>query len=91
MSWTSAIAIYFILWWLVLFTVLPWGSESAHETGTESASGHAPSAPLNPRLAWKFAITTALSAIVFAVVYWPIHEGWLTIDSIPFLPTFEKH
>jgi len=90
MSWTAAIAIYFILWWLVLFTVLPWGAQSAHEAGAESASGHAPSAPLDPRIQKKFLITTLLSAVIFAAIYWPIREGWLTIDSIPFLPTFEK-
>lgn len=90
MSWSAAIAIYFILWWLVLFTVLPWGARSAHEAGTESASGHAPSAPLNPRILGKFLITTLLSAVIFAAIYWPMREGWLTIDSIPFLPTFEK-
>ena len=91
MAWTSALAIYFILWWLVLFTVLPWGAHSAHETGAASAEGHAPSAPLDPRIVRKFAITTVLSAVLFAAIYWPIHTGWLTLDSIPFLPTYDKY
>ena len=34
-------AIYFIIWWLVLFTVLPWGATSAHESGSEIEPGHA--------------------------------------------------
>lgn len=91
MSWTSTFAIYFILWWLVLFTVLPWGSTSAHETGAASGEGHAASAPLQPRLLRKFAITTVMSALIFLIVYWPIEQEWITLDNIPFLPTFQPH
>jgi catechol 2,3-dioxygenase-like lactoylglutathione lyase family enzyme len=31
----TGFAVYFIIWWLVLFTVLPWGMRSAHEEGAE--------------------------------------------------------
>ena len=34
MSLVTAIAIYFIIWWTVLFAVLPWGVRSQDETGT---------------------------------------------------------
>jgi predicted secreted protein len=30
MSLATAIAIYFIIWWVVLFAVLPWGVRSQH-------------------------------------------------------------
>ncbi len=30
MTLVGGLAIYFVLWWLVLFTVLPWGATSAH-------------------------------------------------------------
>ena len=33
MSLTTAIAIYFIIWWIVLFAVLPWGVRSQQESG----------------------------------------------------------
>lgn len=86
----TGLAIYFILWWLVLFTVLPWGAHSHHETEIENAPGNAPSAPVRPRLALKFAITTVVSAIVFAGVYAILESDLISLDSIPFLPTFER-
>jgi predicted secreted protein len=39
MNLASAIAIYFIIWWLVLFLVLPFGIRNAHETGEAVEAG----------------------------------------------------
>ena len=90
MSLLTGLAIYFILWWLVLFTVLPWGAHSHHETGETSEPGNAPSAPLKPRLAFKFAATTVVSAVVFACVWALLRYELVTLDTIPFLPRFER-
>lgn len=68
MSLISALAIYFIIWWLVLFVVLPFGVRSQQEAG-EVTLGTDHGAPERPQLVRKFAITTAIAAIVFAVVY----------------------
>ncbi|MGI9465344.1 MAG: DUF1467 family protein [Aestuariivirgaceae bacterium] len=89
MALTSILAIYFILWWVVLFAVLPWGNQSAHEAGEETAPGHAASAPLKPQIGRKFLITTVLSAAIFAVGYGVAASGLFTLDDIPFLPVFE--
>jgi predicted secreted protein len=68
MSLISALAIYFIIWWLVLFAVLPFGVRSQQEAG-DVTLGTDHGAPERPQLARKFAITTAVAAIIFAVVY----------------------
>jgi predicted secreted protein len=68
MSLISALAIYFVIWWLVLFAVLPFGVRSQHEAG-DVTLGTDHGAPERPRLAQKFAITTAIAAIVFVAVY----------------------
>jgi predicted secreted protein len=71
MSVTTAIATYFVIWWVMLFTVLPWGIRSQHEEG-EIAPGTDPGAPAIPRLWAKLAWTTLVSAVVFglgSVVY----------------------
>ena len=47
------IAVYFLIWWLVLFTVLPWGARSQRESG-EVAAGTDPGAPANHRV-WRVA------------------------------------
>ena len=52
MSLATAIAIYFIIWWVVLFAVLPWGVRSQEEGG-DVVSGSDPGAPAIPRLWWK--------------------------------------
>ncbi len=64
---------YGLIWWLVLFTVLPWGVRTADEVGQATEPGHATSAPVRPRIILKFAVTTALATALFAVL-------WLVID-----------
>lgn len=68
MSLISALAIFFIIWWLVLFAVLPFGVRSQHEAG-DITLGTDHGAPERPQLARKFVITTAIAAIIFLVVY----------------------
>ena len=47
MNLASAIAIYFIIWWLMLFLVLPFGIRNAHDTGDTVEEGNEPGAPVN--------------------------------------------
>ncbi len=47
-SVTTAIAIYFVIWWIVLFAVLPWGVRSQEESGSVSP-GTDPGAPVDSR------------------------------------------
>jgi len=68
MSLVSAIAIYFIIWWLVLFAVLPIGVRSQHETG-DVTLGTDHGAPVKPMLVRKAIITSLIAAVIFAGVY----------------------
>jgi predicted secreted protein len=68
-SWTTIAAIYFIVWWLVLFTVLPWGVRSQHEAG-DIAPGTDPGAPAIPALWRKMVWTTVIATFVFGAFYW---------------------
>jgi len=63
---STAFAIYFIIWWVVLFAVLPWGVRSQQETG-EVVPGSDPGAPSLPRLMMKLVWTTIVSLVVFAI------------------------
>jgi predicted secreted protein len=65
---TTAIAIFFLIWWVVLFAVLPWGIRSQHESG-EMTPGTDPGAPAMPRLGRKLLWTTLVSALIFAACY----------------------
>ena len=81
MSLTGALAVYFVIWWLVLFAVLPWGVRTQAEAGTVEP-GSPESAPVHPRLAKKAVITTLVAAIVFVLVYIVHAQGWLDF-SLP--------
>ena len=79
MAVTTAIAIYFLIWWVVLFAVLPWGVRAQGEEGTP---GTDPGAPLVPHLRAKLIWTTAIASLVFgacAVVY---VKGLVTLDDL---------
>ena len=52
MATSTVIAIYFIIWWVVLFAVLPWGVHSQQESG-EVAPGTDPGAPAVHRIGMK--------------------------------------
>lgn len=73
MSTPLSIAVYFTIWWTVLFAILPFGVKSLHEEGG-AAPGTEPGAPVNPRLLMKAGWTTVVSAVVFAIV-WVIAEN----------------
>ena len=87
MSLASALALYFIIWWLVLFLVLPFGIRNAHESGEAVEEGNEPGAPVNPRLVRKAAITTILATVIFAAFYVAQTRGFLNLGSLPFYNT----
>jgi predicted secreted protein len=83
-----AIAIYLIIWWVVLFAMLPIGVRTQAEEG-EVSPGTTESAPHRPRLLAKMAATTVVASVVFAVVYLIVAHHLIALDDIPFFPRFE--
>jgi predicted secreted protein len=86
MKWTSAIAIYFIIWWLVLFLVLPFGIKNANETGADVEVGNDAGAPVRHGVAWKALVTTVLATVVYVAVYWALTNSVLEHLQMPFFP-----
>jgi predicted secreted protein len=82
MSITAALGIYFVIWWIVLFAVLPWGVRSQHEAETFEP-GTDPGAPQRPRLLQKAVATTAISAVLFVIVYIVWTSGIVPFERIP--------
>jgi predicted secreted protein len=81
MSIATAIAIFFIIWWTVLFAVLPWGVRSQQESGSV-AHGSDPGAPAFPNLKRKLIWTTIVAAIVFAFWYVVYTRRLITLDDL---------
>lgn len=72
MTGVEFIVTYAVCWWLVLFMVLPHQVKVPEKPGL----GHAPSAPENPRLRKKFAITTVLAFIPAVAFYFMVSAAW---------------
>jgi len=81
MSTTTAAAVFFLIWWVTLFAVLPWGVRSQQESG-EVVPGTDPGAPLVPRLGRKLIWTTLVTCVVFGVFYVVFTDQLVTLDQI---------
>ena len=81
MSLTTSLAIYFIIWWVVLFAVLPWGVRSQAESG-EVVPGSDPGAPTRPRLGLKLIWTTLVASVVFAICAAVYASRLVTLDDL---------
>ncbi len=68
MSVAFLIAVYFIVWWVTLFIVLPFGVRTQAEAGSVVA-GTPESAPAQFRLGRVLLITTGVAAVIFALLY----------------------
>ncbi|HMF67662.1 MAG TPA: DUF1467 family protein [Phyllobacterium sp.] len=64
----TAMAVYFIFWWLTLFTVLPIGLRTQADED-DVTLGTTPSAPHKHRMGRVFLLTTIIATIVFAIFY----------------------
>jgi len=85
MSVPTAIAIYFLIWWLMLFAVLPWGVRSQEEARAEGGKvvpGSDPGAPAIPLIWWKLFWTTILSGLVFAILAVVYTRKIITLDDL---------
>ena len=81
MSVTTAIVIYFLIWWIVLFAVLPWGIRSQEEHG-DIARGSDPGAPAIPHLLTKLFWTTLTATAIFAACYLIYVNRLVTLDGL---------
>ncbi len=78
---STGFAIYFVLWWVVLFLTLPFGVRSQHEDGL-GAPGTDPGAPITSRMGRKLIWTTLLSTVIFAAGLTAYHAGLLSIERL---------
>ena len=65
MGWITHIAVYFVIWWLTFFIVLPFGVHT-EETVTQ---GNDPGAPKQHRILLKIVINTGIAFLVWLVVF----------------------
>jgi predicted secreted protein len=74
MGWVTGIVVYFLVWWVTLFAVLPlWVTPPDPDD-----PGYMAGAPARPRLLLKAAITTVVSAVIWLVIFAVVKSPWLS-------------
>jgi predicted secreted protein len=63
MQWLGSIFIYMVLWWVVLFVVLPMGVQRQENP----EPGHDPGAPKSLNLKRKLLITTLITFVLWGI------------------------
>ena len=74
MDWFTGVVLYVLIWWTVLFAVLPFGTRPVSrptETGWRGA-------PERPQMLRKLIATTLVAAVVWAGVSLLINSDWLS-------------
>ena len=82
MGITGSIIVYVMIWWIIFFSVLPIGIQSNKEVFKEKIGGMDPGAPKNPKIVKKFLITTLITSIIFAVIYYLVQFDLLNLREI---------
>jgi len=75
MNWFGSAITFVVVWWLVLFMVLPFGATPPEEV----EPGMATSAPAKPRIGLKLAITTVIAALLTGGILWLADSGLIQL------------
>ena len=73
----TGVMVYVIIWFVVLFTVLPFGVRRPDHV----EDGHDPGAPDKPMLWRKAAITTVIATALWVVAFFLIENDLLSFRS----------
>jgi predicted secreted protein len=82
MNGFSALAIYFLFWFLALFLVLPFYARTSVEAGEPLVPGQAESAPQRFQAGAIALRTTIVATAMFALFYLNYTFGWITADML---------
>jgi predicted secreted protein len=78
MSWFTAIVLYVIVWWTLLFAVLPFGTRPVAEADEVTGWRGAPARPMIGR---KVIATTIVATLVWGGIMLLIDSGWISFRS----------
>jgi predicted secreted protein len=81
MTYISAAAVFLIIWWIVLFAVLPFGLKTQDDDG-ETVLGTVSSAPRGPHMLRAVIWTTIVSLVIFGFLALLTRYFGLSIDDI---------
>ena len=76
MPWLTFFAVYFVIWWLCLFAVLPFGVRNQVDAG-DVTPGTDPGAPAVLRLWRSIGIASLLAGVITLLLIWGYTNPWL--------------
>lgn len=79
----SALVLYFVIWFLTLFVVLPLRLKTQGEGGQVVPGTHA-SAPADPAIRRRLLVTTAVATPIWAIVVAIILSGAIGLQDLDF-------
>jgi len=79
----TGIAMYIVIWWTVLFAVLPFGVRSTTEPG---GRGQMTGAPEKPMMLKKVLWTSLVAALVWGLIFALIQSDLLPVRDVLVIP-----
>ena len=76
MSWVTAFVVFVMVWWTVLFAVLPIGTQPQAEADAITGVRGLPARPLIGR---KLIATTIVSVLIWGAIMLVIRSDWLSL------------
>ncbi len=75
MNWFTAFVLFVLIWWTVLFAVLPFGTKPVAEADTHTGWR---GAPANPHIGRKLLTTTLISLLIWGGSLAVIRSDWVS-------------
>jgi predicted secreted protein len=75
MNWFTGAMLYILIWWVVLFAVLPIGTHAVEHPDETSGWRGAPAAP---RLWMKVGLTTIVACVFWLLAFALIESDWIS-------------
>ena len=79
MSITGLAIIYIIIWWIVLFAILP---IDVNRAKIAKIDGEDSGSPENPKMLKKFLYCTGISTVIFSLIFLLIKFEYLNLRNI---------
>ncbi|MBP0445682.1 DUF1467 family protein [Roseomonas sp. SSH11] len=78
MGWVAGTVVFFLVWWTVLFAVLPIGIRPDPEAAAE---GGWRGAPQHVRVLRIVLLTTLVSIVIWCGIEWLVRSDWVSFRS----------
>jgi len=75
----SAFVVFLIIWWVVLFAILPIGVRGQAEED-DVARGTEPGAPTKANMLWKVKVTTIITLVLWLIICAVITFGLIDLE-----------